>query len=304
MLDFSCSETLLTNWALHQANNLPEAIFPYRKGWRCYLNLHYPENGEESYFLTTLLNNSECVALLALDESCQEGWIGKLRQQTMRKSFERTLCRKIDSFQLIYLTCERLRERFRVELSNSRSGADLLVMSGERMYFASGRFKNAVLDYRFDKQLPNPDLLPSHVPANYAKIDSGKEKATFYRSLFHRLNHYWANGSRRVELGRLLAESIPYWLQYRKRHRKELQTKVFSESSDLFRRFLPDVIEVRSLRKKARSHPVDTVEFLVAERDGKATQKWIRQQSHTIRWISRHFHKNPIDISTFIEAIR
>ena len=300
MLDFSCTEALLANWIVHQVGNHPDALFPARKGWKCHLNLFYPKDGVDCYFLVVFADGNDCIAFIALDESCKEDWVGNIKRSRIEKIVGEKWEQKPRGFQCIFLTCERLRNRFRSLLLNFKSKTELLVMSENRVRFAKGQFENSLFDFRLNRQILDPDLLPVHIPPNYGKIENGREKAIFYQNVFHSLNRCWASGKQRIELDRLLADSILYWPQYRRWHRKKLQMKIAAELNILFEKFFPDLARLQFHQKKACSHPIGIVEFLPPLQDAKAFRRWVRLQFTAIQWMYSHFHNAPIDIFSFM----
>ena len=301
MFDFSCSETLLMNWCLHQVSNHPDAVFPCRKGWRSYLNLYYPENGDHCYFLAAMATQNECVAFIALDDTYVDDQIGKIKPCQLKAYIQNHLRQTFHSFQLIFLTCERLQSQIGAILLNKRNKAALLVMRSDQMGFHKGQFENSLYGFRLNKQTLDPDLIPAQIPANYAKIENGHEKAIYYLSLFHQLNHYWISGIQGIGLDKLLSAAIPYWSQYKKKHRKKLRSQIAAELNSFLNQFFPDLISFQSPQKKPCSHPVDTIVFRSKISDQKTFRQWVKTESDAIQWIHHHFQKTPIDMLTLIE---
>ncbi len=277
MLKYSCTNARLANWVLRQVNEQPGLIFPCRKGWEVNIKLIYPGDQNQVYFNVLVANQSELLSFIPLNNKAELSHIKCLSHEKSIKRLKRELNLEFNSFQLIFMTCEKHQETVSSLLSEAMGTYNLLTLDYEKMSFVKGSFKNPRLEFRLTSQNFDTDLIPNLLPESQQAIHDGVNNSLFYQNIFYNLNAFWLSGEKQTGLRNILKKAIPYWKHYRKKDQQEMIERIGKDLEKVFDKYTFEGFRITREGKKSESVPVTTVIFPLVPKGRKELNIWSRK---------------------------
>lgn len=297
MLLYSCSNSRLLNWVLRQVGEQPGLVFPRHKGWNAYLKTRYPSGSEQGYATVVVANLSETLIFIPLDDRSDAQSIKQLTARPVVRQLMQDLGLKPNSYQCIFICCERDRDYLMKLLKEALKSFNLLMLDYERMSFVEGNFKNPRLEFRLSSQEFDIDLIPDFVPDDRISATDGMSRSLFYHSMIHSMNIYWFAGKKSVALRRMLKELLPCWNHYRKSFQQDLIDRVSNHLDEIFSTVFENGFAIKEYKRKKTSHPELTVFFPEVPLNRKEMNAWLRKQNQALEFLKDEGEQISIDFA-------
>ena len=295
MFRYSCSRSRLANWVLCQMGLQPDVLFPIKKGWKLHFKVICPGNQESTFFLLVVVNQTECLAFVPLDDSVEKHQIKQIRSMNLKKTVHNEFDFSMDSFQLIFMANEKCKDYVLQTLEETFEKSYLMVLDSEKMTFVLGTFINPRLEYRHTLQALDTDMISDFLPANLPMINEGMTKTGFYLNIFHRINGCWLSGEKQVLLRQILKGSIPYWKYYKKIEQQNILKQIREELEIVFNQFFSNSFYILDYSKKPSSLPETFVFLPEPPKSKKSMSRWLRMQSRALNWLRDNVEQISID---------
>ncbi|MCG8337092.1 MAG: hypothetical protein MJE63_21545 [Proteobacteria bacterium] len=299
MLKYSCTNARLANWVLRHVNEQPGLIFPCRKGWEVNVKLIYPGDQNKVYFNVVVTNQTELLSFIPVNNTAEVSHLKCLSHDKSIRQLKKELGVEFNSYQLIFMTCEKHQEAVTSLLSQAIGNYNLLMLDYEKMSFVKGSFKNPRLEFRLSSQNFDTDLIPNLLPESQHSIMDGINNSLFYQNIFYNLNAFWLSGEKRVGLRSVLKKAIPYWKHYRKKDQQEIIEKIGEGLEQVFHKYTFEGFQISKEGKKSESVPVTTVVFPKVPEGRKELNNWSRKLEAALDYFRDEVNQISIDSLEF-----
>ncbi len=299
MLKYSCTNARLANWVLRQVNEQPGLIFPFRKGWQVNVKLVYPGDQNQVYFNVLVSNQTELLIFIPLNNTTESCHIKCLSNDKSIKNLKNELGLEYNSYQLIFITCEKHEEAVSELISQAMSSFNLLMLDYEKMSFVKGSFKNPRLEFRLTSQMFDTDLIPNLLPEAQQSITDGITNSLFYHNFFFNLNAFWLSGSNQIRLRNVLKKAIPFWNHYRKKDQQEIIDRICRDLECVFKKFSFEGFCVKYEGKKTESVSIATIAFPQKPEGRKELNIWSRKLDMALEYFRDEVNQISIESLDF-----
>lgn len=297
MFEFSCSKSRLINWLLSQVASRSEVIFPRKKNWEYYLGLLYPNYSKACSLMVLVTDGFECIAFLPLDDIIDKQLIKKLDPRKFQEVVRREADFTFESFQLVFLTSEKLQPQILQILEKVKVEAGLMVLTADKVIFSKGNFANPRLEYRLSRLNFDPDLIPEFLTVDLAGIDENRKRSTFYQNLFHILSRDWILGEPKIVLRKVVSEIMPHWKLCGKSERQELLKHVKADLEKVFKKYFDKGLHISHYQKKSNSRPETVIILPEPPKTKKEINTWTRKQALALDSLRDNHEQISIDLS-------
>ncbi|MCP4751432.1 MAG: hypothetical protein GY866_11095 [Proteobacteria bacterium] len=295
MFEYYCTRSRLINWVSSQVDTHHGVIFPRQKGWNFYLRNYYPLGQKINCLLILVANEKECLAFVPLDDTVDDQGMGHLFKPKFVQSVRTEIDLPLDSFQVIFLTSEKCRNRMVRNLDKIHDKAALLVLNQDKPDFAKGGFDNPRLEYRLSQLDFDPEMIPDFISVNLVDGDEGTLRSLFYQRILHYLNRCWVQGRNEVRLKKVLEASISIWKQLRKDERNKLTLRIKGNLETIIDQFFPELLRIYSYQKKTNSLPELVIALPEPPTTRKSINTWLRKQNQALEFLRVQVEQISID---------
>ena len=295
MLKYSCTNSRLANWVLRHLSDQPGFIFPKRKGWKANLKFHYVGDQENPYFIISVFNEKELIIFIPLNNKAEKAHLKCVTSKKFLQLIKNETETRIESFQIVYLTCEKHEQQVSKILKQINAQYHLLMLNYEKMFFVHGNFQNPRLEFRLSSQKFDTDLIPNLLLEDQQLVNDEVTNSLFYQNLFFNLNSCWLSGTSTIPIRGLLKKSIPYWKQYRKRDQHALIGQISENLKTVFKLFFPDQFKIKSQNKKANECLEALIVFPKIPLGKKELNGWQKKQDQALGFLKDEGKQISID---------